>query len=345
MKKLLAIIFVVLVTIALYFSPVKTIILNVIYPHYVELVQKGYTLDEIKRFKADLSDDEYQLVYEHEYASDIFKIVTDAHYAVLKDKKYSEQEADEILSLEDAMIQFYLSHDNLSAYYNIIHHDYFVLDRFDRYVAYTNKYPDRDLTQRIRLVNVNRDYILYTHIQEVDLSLGTQLLVNKYYQLPQDYVPELKETYLGFMMQPEAADALTQMCLAMQEIGLDFSISNTYRSYDKQVSIYNRYLEKDIQNVVDGFSARPGHSEHQAGLAVDFKSTTEDIVYFENTDAYEWLIKNAHNYGFIQRYTEENSMYTGYQAEAWHFRYVGKDLALKVYESHLTLEEVLLLNR
>ncbi len=335
----------ILVSVLLYFSPFKTMVLNSVYPSYSELSEKGYSYAEIKDFHQSLSADDYALILSFDYYSDIKKIVTSTDYKHLRELAYSETESDEIFSLSDEYIDFYLSHENLSVYHDLIHHDYFVINRFDRYLAYQQMHPDLDLMTVLRLVNSNRDYELYTHIEMADTSNPIEILVNKYYQLPKDYVPNLYDSYLGFMMEKEAALALSEMCSVMANLGFDFSISNTYRAYSKQERIYNAYLEKQSQEIVDTYSARPGHSEHQAGLAVDFKSTSEDIVYFANTKAYEWLKENAHIYGFIQRYTEENSIYTGYSAEEWHFRYVGPDLALMVYDTGLTLDEVLLLYR
>ena len=345
MKKVLALVFVIVVTIALYFSPVKIMVLNWKYPSYIDLIQKGYTSNEIKDFHESLSDEEYLLLVSSDYASDIKKQVSNEKYRVLKEKRYTESEADEILSLSDELIQFYLTHDNLNHQYDLIHHDYFVLDRYDRYNAYSISNPNLDSETVLRTVNTDRDYELYTHIQMADTSNPIEILVNKYYQLSSDYVPDLAETYLGFMMQKEAAQALTDMIKVMLDLNLDISISNSYRPYVMQERIYNSYLETQSRAVVDTYSARPGHSEHQAGLAVDFKTQATGITDFGGSEAYTWLKENAHIYGFIQRYTEENSIYTGYMAEEWHFRYVGLDLAQIVYETKLTLEEVLVLYR
>ena len=345
MKKILALIFVSLMSIALYFSPLKIVILNWMYPSYIELIEKGYVYDEIKDFHATLSEDEYTMILSLDYAYDIKKQVTNLDYKSLRDKNYSEEEADEILGLDSELISFYLNHENLSEYYDLIHHDYFILDRFDRYISYMTKFEELDITTITRMVNANRDYELYTHIQAANTSNPVEILVNKYYQLEANYVPDLEETYLGFMMQEDAAHSLDSMIEAMLALGLDISISNSYRPYVMQERIYNRYLETQSQAIVDTYSARPGHSEHQAGLAVDFKTQATGITDFGGSEAYQWLKENAHIYGFIQRYTEENSIYTGYQAEEWHFRYVGSDLAKIVYETGLTLDEVLVLYR
>ncbi len=345
MKKIVGLLFGLILVMIFFFNPLKELSLNWLYPNYSKLTELGYSFDEIKNLKENLSDEQFLRVIDFEKSDDILKIISVPYYRDLKDQAYLEEEINQILNLSDDLIQFYLRHDNLSEYHDLMQNPYFIIERFDRYLKYTTKYSQRDLEECIRLVNANRDYILYTHIEAADTSNPTQVLVNKYYQLAEDYVPDLKETYLGFMMQTEAADALTLMISDMLALNIDISISNTYRSYLMQERIYNRYLETQSQNVVDSFSARPGHSEHQAGLAVDFMTNANDITDFGSSEAYQWLKENAHIYGFIQRYTEENSIYTGYMAEEWHFRYVGNDLAQIVFETNLSLEEVLLLFR
>ena len=88
------------------------------------------------------------------------------------------------------------------------------------------------------------------------------------------------------------------------------------------------------------YSARPGHSEHQLGYAVDINTVQEK---FKNTKEYAFLKDNAYKYGFIERYKEGKEFITGYGYEPWHYRYVGIDAAKIIYENDLTLEEYLLL--
>ncbi len=346
MKKIsLLILSVLIMLMIVFFKPIQIEVYKVLYPNYLDLLDKGYTHDEIKLFNVELSEGEYSLILQLDYASDIVKQVSDPDYLNLRQKNYTDTEVETILELDSSLVQFYLDHDNLSDQKDLLQHPYFVLDRYERYINYQNNHQDADLTSIIRLVNTNRDYELYSHIEVADTSIQTEVLVNKYYQLPSDYVPDLEETYLGFMMQEEAARALDSMIEAMLGLGLDISISNSYRPYVMQERIYNTYLETQPQSIVDTYSARPGHSEHQAGLAVDFKTQATGIIDFGGSEAYTWLKENAHIYGFIQRYTEENSIYTGYKAEEWHYRYVGADLALIIHDTQLSLEEVLLLYR
>jgi len=137
---------------------------------------------------------------------------------------------------------------------------------------------------------------------------------------------------------------LNRLCTSLKDEGIDFAISNTYRSYATQAKIYNRYLGEDSQANVDRYSARPGHSEHQAGLAVDFKTTSADITAFTGTSADLYLKENAHLFGFIQRYQSGQEILTGYKTESWHYRYVGVEVATELKASGLTFDEYVALN-
>ncbi|HHT51544.1 MAG TPA: SH3 domain-containing protein [Eubacteriaceae bacterium] len=163
------------------------------------------------------------------------------------------------------------------------------------------------------------------------------LLVNKTYGLPSDYNPG---------ENPEAVDQLKEMFKAAKvEIGKEMMSVSGFRSYDHQKRIYEKYVKRDGLEKASTYSARPGHSEHQTGLAFDIGG--KDSKYwvndsFANTEEAEWLKDNAHRFGFILRYPKDKSHITGYKYEPWHFRYIGVDHATKIYESGLTLEEYLL---
>ena len=109
-------------------------------------------------------------------------------------------------------------------------------------------------------------------------------------------------------------------------------------------TIYNNYVKRDGQKKADTYSARPGHSEHQSGLAIDICSTDKSVPCitsgFNSTQTAKWLSDNAYKYGFILRYPEGKTNETGYKYESWHFRYVGKDLATTLYNggNWITLE-------
>ena len=138
-------------------------------------------------------------------------------------------------------------------------------------------------------------------------------------------------------MDPTAQAAFDEMAADAAAQGLNLYISSAFRSYEYQDGLYNRYVAQDGQELADTYSARPGHSEHQTGLAFDL-NTIDDS--FANTAEGQWVAEHAHEYGFIVRYPADKVAITGYQYEPWHIRYLG-DEAAAVYESGLCLEEYL----
>lgn len=155
------------------------------------------------------------------------------------------------------------------------------------------------------------------------------LIANKTYGLPEDYNPGLDS---------EAESAFNTLSEAAANQGLDIYLSSGFRSYETQARIYGSYVDSYGKESADTFSARPGYSEHQTGLAIDV-NTIDDS--FAGTPEAEWLANHAHEYGFIIRYPKGKESITGYKYEPWHIRYLGVEKATEVYNSGLTLEEFL----
>lgn len=155
------------------------------------------------------------------------------------------------------------------------------------------------------------------------------LLVNKKYSIPKTY---------GNGIDKEANEHLKELQKGAKKAGYTITLVSGYRSYEYQKNLYNNYVNTYGQKEADTFSARPGHSEHQTGLAFDVGKVSNS---YGETEAGKWLAKNAHLYGFIIRYPKGKEEITGYQYEPWHIRYLGKNMATKVYESGLCLEEYL----
>ena len=153
------------------------------------------------------------------------------------------------------------------------------------------------------------------------------MIANKTYTLPRSYDPGV---------QPEAMDAFYDMQAAAASEGISLWILSSYRSYDDQEVIYNRYVAQDGRDAADTYSSRPGHSDHQTGYTFDLNSLEQDFQY---DPAGQWLDKNCYKYGFIIRYPKGKDSSTGYMYEPWHVRYIGVDLATKVTKSGLSLEE------
>ena len=156
------------------------------------------------------------------------------------------------------------------------------------------------------------------------------LIANKTYPLPSTYNP-------GGLTQ-EFTSNFNAMKSAANNEGIDFDVFSGYRSYYTQQSTYQGWVNRDGQAEADTYSARPGHSEHQSGLAADINGYG---ARFEESAATNWLASNCYKYGFILRYPQGKQGVTGYVYESWHFRYVGTDLATKLYNNGnwITLEE------
>lgn len=156
------------------------------------------------------------------------------------------------------------------------------------------------------------------------------VIVNKQHPMnPANYTPsDLVAVGNGQYLRAQAATALQKVLADASIAGLSLTPASGYRSYSTQVAVYGREVAANGQAAADKVSARPGFSEHQTGLAMDFGSAGCSITdCFGQTAAGQWLAANAARYGFIMRYTGQNQAITGYQGESWHFRYVGKALA------------------
>lgn len=154
------------------------------------------------------------------------------------------------------------------------------------------------------------------------------LVANKTYSLPSNY---------GTSLTNETLNAFNKMKSAAEKDGLNIYISSGFRSYSRQKTLYNNYVARDGKAAADTYSARPGHSEHQTGLAFDVNTISSA---FHNTKEAKWLSSNCYKYGFILRYPKGKENETGYIYESWHFRYVGEELATKLYNNGdwITLE-------
>lgn len=155
-------------------------------------------------------------------------------------------------------------------------------------------------------------------------------------------MPEGVENEFSQPLREPAARAVESLVAAAAADGLNVRIISAYRDYATQVALYNGYVARDGQEAADTYSARPGHSEHQTGLAVDFDDHGACYLAscFGETPAGSWLAEHAAEYGFVLRYPEGKQEVTGFMPEPWHFRYVGPELAEEMRASGVTtLEE------
>lgn len=144
---------------------------------------------------------------------------------------------------------------------------------------------------------------------------------------------------------PKARAAFEKMAKAAMENGIELVAFSGFRSYEYQQTLYDRYVKRDGKEAADRYSARPGYSEHQTGLAFDIGEKGRENLWLTNefgdTEAGQWLAQNAHKYGFILRYPKGKEEITGFMHESWHFRYLEGELATRVFEAGVTLEEYL----
>ena len=220
---------------------------------------------------------------------------------------------------------------------------YYIEKNLKRYLNYYKKNNNLSTKKVVSNINSNLDKTKYEDTKESDLTKDILVLVNKYYYLKEDYTPNdlvtLTSKYnsgINSKMKKEAAEAFMQMSDAATLDNITIKNASAFRSYDYQVNLYNKYVEKDGKKAADTYSARPGFSEHQTGLCTDINQIDSG---FEQTDAFKWLEKNAHKYGFIIRFPKDKEDITGYQYESWHWRYVGKKAAEIIKNENITFEE------
>ena len=200
------------------------------------------------------------------------------------------------------------------------------------------------------------------------------MLINKSEPLGENYIPEnLRKLDASICTKDSelvknaaiAAEALIAEMIA--EGFTDIRITSAYRSYSRQDQLFEGYIatemsnnpsfsREDAEKIVLGYSAKAGYSEHQSGLCIDLINTQKMVglynygsetpnnqydLGFAELDEYQWLLENAHKFGFILRYPESKTGTTGYDYESWHYRFVGVDAATKIYKKQITLEEYL----
>lgn len=199
------------------------------------------------------------------------------------------------------------------------------------------------------------EYEQYMNPSDRDAYL---ILVNKTHTIDSESIPdslipiENTRTDRAKEQMVECAEkALEAMFLELKSAGYtDVSVTSGYRSYNKQVSLFNTYLQNEMKNnpsltedaakeIVLTYSAYPGTSEHQTGLCCDMHNLPSADIAFANKPAYTWLIENCCKFGFILRFPEDKVELTGYSFEPWHYRFVGRYHATRMHELNMCLEE------
>lgn len=298
--------------------------------------------DYSKTVEIMLESNNFKTEYLHNYYEINYVSIDDFTTIIntFLDKNYNSEEINYIISdyKENIDILLNMEYVNMLEFKDISNFD---INKLERYVNY-QKENDYDIKTVVTYVNIGLDqkgysvYVSYTDEEAQDLAI----LVNKYHKLPDDYEPTdlVSLSYnSSYKLRKEAAEAFEKLTSAGLIDNVIFYPFSVYRSYETQNVLYSRYKARDGEAKADTYSARPGFSEHQLGLAVDVRSNTlSDNL---TTKDYEWMLNNSYKYGFIVRYPKGKQHITQFMEEPWHLRYLGTDLATKVHESGLTYDE------
>lgn len=250
-------------------------------------------------------------------------------------EKLSEENVEKILDTKD---------DEKQIIVEIVKQKYYKSKNHDRYLKYQKENPNKKAKQIVEDVNCNVDYQYYSNVVDADLKKEYLVLVNKYYKLPNDYVPKdlvkVKSVHGdGRYVNKNVYEQFVKMYDAIKKENMSIYIASPYRSYNYQENLYSNYVSKNGKEKADTFSARAGYSEHQTGLAMDISNGKISYTKFEETSEYKWMLDNAYKYGFILRYPKNKEKQTGYMFESWHFRYVGVEAAKYINNSGITFDE------
>lgn len=258
----------------------------------------------------------------------------------LLNKDYTAEEINYINSSfkNDIDILFNMKHVDILDFKDIKNFD---INNIERYLKYIEN-NDYDVKDAVTYVNIGLDLKGYSKYQEYTESEAKDItiLVNKYHKLPDDYEPDdlVSLAYNpNYKLRKPAADAFAKLTSAALVDNVVFYPFSTYRSYKTQSVLYNNYKNRDGETKADTYSARPGFSEHQLGLAVDVRSS--NLSDNLTNDHYKWMLDNSYKYGFIIRYPKGKQHITQFMEEPWHIRYLGVELATKVHDSGLTYDE------
>ena len=226
---------------------------------------------------------------------------------------------------------------------------YYLDKNLEKYLEYQTSSKIDDFSYIVTIINTHRDNEYYSNTVDTNINLDTLMIVNKYYKLNNEFAPEdiipISSKYAwgengSKTTRKITFDAYLNMYNAAKNDGITLMINSSYRTYNEQEQVYKNYDEKYGNEYADEIAARPGHSEHQTGLALDiFCTTNSNRKTFKDTEAYQWLLNNSYKYGFILRYPEGKENITGFTFESWHYRYVGLEIATYIHENNITFDE------
>lgn len=299
----------------------------------------GYSTQDIEIIKT--YSDDIQSIFTEGYNDAYAKLIHVANFDVSKLDKYMKYYGK---LKDDLLVEVVNEGKDVESLIELYSNEYYVAKNKQLYLDNLSNYGSvRDC---IEAVNTKTIYDFYTNIIPSDMSKGNLVLVNKYNALASDYEPDdlvdIDAHYGRGRTRKEVYEAYKILQDDANDKGYDFTICSAYRAYDYQKGLYDKYLDMEGGNqaIVDTYSARPGHSEHQSGLCLDLYDAVYGMDDFGLSDASKWINENCYKYGFIIRYTAEKEKITGYQAEPWQVRYVGSsEIAKDIMDRGITFDE------
>ena len=343
MKRVLIILFILIIAVTFFFIFYKKDL-----SYEDKMKNLGYSSSEVSLILDNVSSQNYDLVLELGYDKSLINILNSNDYKennfenyikyYMKNKKANIGDIISIVNSNYDLMNYPAS--GLLA--NLVKEKYYINANVARYLDYGNSH-DVNSKKIISIVNSKADLEFYSESYDSNLNDNNLILVNKFYHLKEDYVPNDLVTLSGQYnkgsnnkMRKDAALAFMEMVDAAKLDNIILYNMSAYRDYNYQVNLYNKYIQRDGKEAADKYSARPGYSEHQSGLCSDLNNISDS---FDGTDEAIWLKNNAYKYGFILRFPKDKEDITGYKYEPWHYRYVGKDAAKIIYDDDITLEE------
>ena len=260
--------------------------------------------------------------------------------------EYNSEEVEILIYyLNDEELKQILTKEQNSNIPLLINQEFFVFQNLTRYLAFKERNQNMEVNLIIAMVNVNRDREFYEEPILTNISRGYLMLVNKYHYLDEFYRPDdlvrvsPSFAFANVYLIERAYSAFRDLANEARGDGFTIVIISGHRSFVNQRTIWENL--RDVQGITraDEIAARPGHSEHQSGFAIDVADFHDHSDRFGDTEAYQWMRINAHRFGFILRYPSELKHITGYTYEPWHFRYVGIETAERILNKGITFDE------
>lgn len=257
---------------------------------------------------------------------------------------YNKSEINTIVKLKNNDIEKLIKKKYNKNIVPLLKQKYFMWKNLDKYLNYTKKNKN-NYKNIVSIINTGANKSWYKDAATADMSKGYAVLVNKFHLLKSGYKPSdivnvsNWYAYSDMTIRKSVYNAFINMYTDAKNKNLNLIINSGYRTEEFQTNLYNDYKDWYGSKYADNYAARPNSSEHQTGLALDIVSPGAKSDNFKDSDEYKWLVKNSYKYGFILRYPKNKEFITGYKYESWHYRYLGKSLAKKVYDSGLTYDE------